>query len=214
MDNAICKAKIKSKCLVLIIIYVILFCVVNLIFFDTNNDTKYEIDHAATYQNMLRNNSTTVYNYSEPPKYKEKDYRLWGLPIVRQIYDVREDIEDPKEGIKLTKEGKPFIIILVGILIVPPLLMLLVFKRKSKKSKLELSEDGITAVHKKMFSTENLKLSIDKIENAIVKKNFYNILTGGKTIVICTNSGNYKFPWVQNADEFVDATLAKIEEAK
>ena len=48
----------------------------------------------------------------------------------------------------------------------------------------------------------------------MLKRSLFNILSGGKTVVLHTASGVIKFPWVQNADEFVDATLAKIEEAK
>ncbi|MBR6044272.1 MAG: SHOCT domain-containing protein [Ruminococcus sp.] len=42
----------------------------------------------------------------------------------------------------------------------------------------------------------------------------YNKLTGGNTVAIRSASGLIKFPWVQNAEEFVNATLAKIEEYK
>ena len=38
----------------------------------------------------------------------------------------------------------------------------------------------------------------------------YNKLTGGRTLVISSNSGRIKFPWVQNAQEFADAAVKQM----
>ncbi|RGH34619.1 SHOCT domain-containing protein [Ruminococcus sp. AM43-6] len=52
---------------------------------------------------------------------------------------------------------------------------------------------------------------MDKIDNIMVTENLINKMDGGKTVAIRSASGLIKFPWVQNADEFVNATLAEIE---
>ena len=84
----------------------------------------------------------------------------------------------------------------------------------AKRCSLNLSEKGITGIRKKLFSTKEVKLPIDKIDSIMVSNSLFNKLTGGKTIAIRSASGLVKFPWVQNAEEFVNATLAKIEEYK
>ena len=84
----------------------------------------------------------------------------------------------------------------------------------SKRCSLEQNDNGLSGTRKKLFSTVNLKLPIEKVDSIMVKKNYFNMLSGGKTVVICSSSGRMKFPWVQNADEFVDATVNAIEKAK
>ena len=212
MENTvICRAKFKSTCLVLIIIYVIIFCLVNYLALETEDRIEYEVDkNASAIHYYVTREPGFIYNYDKKPEYRQERYLLWGRLIAEYTYDVRADI-DRTEGYSWKSD---YCALILFFLIVPPIPVILVIRNKSKKSKLELTDDGIIAVHKKMLSTENIKLTIDKVENAIVKKSLYNFLTGGQTIVICTSSGNYKFPWVRNADEFVDAALAKIKEAK
>lgn len=52
---------------------------------------------------------------------------------------------------------------------------------------------------------------MDKIDNIMVTENIINKIQGGKTVAVRSSSGLVKFPWVQNADEFVKLTLAEIE---
>lgn len=210
-DNVVCKAKIKSMCLVLVIVYVILFGLANFITFETKSYTEYEQDDVATLRNAMNKKPEIVYRYDKPPKYKEDRYLLWWKQIAKKTYAVREDIKNREEGISFETD---YMLILAGIMIIPPLLFILLFKNKSKNSSLELTDKEINGIHKKMLSTEDINLPIDKVETATVKKNVYNILTGGKTVVICTSSGNYKFPWVQNAEEFAQAVRQKIDENK
>lgn len=205
-NNVICKAEIKSKCLVLIIVYTLVVALSVFIGFDTRDNTVYETNNEATFFNYQKGNYDEVYDYDKPPRYKEKIYRLYGIEIAKNTYDVGNN-EGSLEGLSC----ESWAMIAACIIVLLPLMIILIIKNKAKKSKLELTDEGITAVHKKMLSTENIKLTIEKVENATIKKNLYNILTGGKTVVICTGSGNYKFPWVQNADEFVDAALEKMK---
>lgn len=211
-NNVVCKAKIKSKCLVLIIIYVIIVALAVIFGIKTQSDTIYEPNFAASLNNRVKGNYKLEYKYDKAPQYRIDEYYLWGEHFATNTYDVREDL-NLKEGMSwyLNWDRHKFLIIMGCVIIILPITIIIFFKVKARKSKLELTDEGIDAVNKKLFSTENIKLPIDKVENAFVKKNLYNILTGGKTIVICTRSGKYKFPWVQNADEFVDAALAKMK---
>lgn len=84
----------------------------------------------------------------------------------------------------------------------------------SKKCSLELTNNGISGSRAKLVSSANLQLPIDKIDSIMRSTSLYNKLTGGNTVAIRSASGLIKFPWVQNAEEFVNATLAKIEEYK
>ena len=76
---------------------------------------------------------------------------------------------------------------------------------------LVLTDKGLSGQRKKIFSTAQLQLPMDKIDNIMVTENLINKMDGGKTVAIRSASGLIKFPWVQNADEFVNATLAEIE---
>ncbi len=55
---------------------------------------------------------------------------------------------------------------------------------------------------------------MDKIDSIMITTTLRDHLFGGKTIVIRSNSGKIKFPWVHNAEEFMQATLAEIEKYK
>lgn|GEM_PF-1481316 len=211
-DNVVCKAKFKSIGLGLIIVYVIVFCLASFFTFDTKHHTEYEVDQVATQRNWMRgkNGGELVYRKDKPALYEEENYLLWWKEIATKTYNVREDTHKTEEMSWKTD----YIMILVGVLILPPLLIILLLSNKSKNSKLELTDKEISGIHKKIFSTEKINLPIDKVDSAMVKKNLYNALTGGKTVVICANSGNYKFPWVRNAEEFVEATQNKIVEHK
>ena len=103
-----------------------------------------------------------------------------------------------------------FIICVIGI----PLIIKAIFSHIEKNSSLKLTESGIEGKRKKLFSSAELKLPIDKVDNIMVRSNVFCALFGGKIVAVSSASGLVKFPWVQNAEEFVNATLAKIEEYK
>lgn len=84
----------------------------------------------------------------------------------------------------------------------------------AKRCNLILTDKGIFGNLKKALSKKELNLPIDKIDNIMISENIIDKLRGGKTIAVRTTNGLIKFNWVQNADEFVNATLAKIEEYK
>lgn len=104
------------------------------------------------------------------------------------------------------------LIIVFIILIVP--LYFLIKALILKKCNLELRDDGIFGNRKTLFHNKQLNLPTDKIDNVMVNENFIDKLLKVKTVSVCSSSGIVKFPWVKNADEFVNATLVKIEEYK
>ena len=64
------------------------------------------------------------------------------------------------------------------------------------------------------FSKKDCFLSFDKIQSLSVHSNLKDGLIGGKTVVVYGTSISIKVPCVQNADEFVNATLAEIKKWK
>lgn len=82
----------------------------------------------------------------------------------------------------------------------------------SKQCKLELTDKIVNGVVKKSRINHRLNIPLDKIDNIEIID--LNSFFTGKTIAIRSASGLVKFPWVQNAEEFVNATLAKSEEYK
>lgn len=96
------------------------------------------------------------------------------------------------------------------VFVLPALLYISKIYRANRCS-LVLTDKGLSGQRKKIFSTAQLQLPMDKIDNIMVTENIINKIDGGKTVAVRSASGLIKFPWVQNADEFVNATLAEIE---
>ena len=181
-NNVVCKAEIKAKALVLIIISAVLIIVAALIF------------------------KVEKIEYKEE---KETTYRFIDhLVIKHEPYN----------------EGNVHYEVFVGLIIdyaVPAIILILLplivaghSKLVSKQCSLELNDSGVEGKRKKLLSAAELKLPIEKVDSIMVKKNLFNALTGGKTIVISSASGRIKFPWVRNADEFAQAVRQKTDEVQ
>lgn len=102
---------------------------------------------------------------------------------------------------------------LIGVIVLPRIMRKIADGMASQCS-LSLTDKGVTGCKKGLFSTKEVKLPIDKIDAIMASNGFMDDLRGGDTLLIRSMAGGIKFPWVQNANEFVDATLAKIEEFK
>jgi len=76
---------------------------------------------------------------------------------------------------------------------------------------LTLEKTGIIGKKTGLASSKELKLPMDKIDSISVQNGILDKIFGGQTIAIRSASGLIKFPWVQNAQEFVDTTLAEIQ---
>lgn len=81
----------------------------------------------------------------------------------------------------------------------------------AKNCSLVLENTGIIGAKAGLFSSKEIKLPTEKIDSITVQNGIFDKIFGGKTIAVRSASGLIKFPWVQNANEFVNATLAKIE---
>ena len=81
----------------------------------------------------------------------------------------------------------------------------------AEKCYLMLDTKGINGLRKKVFSQKKLVLPMDKIDSIVVKDGISDKLLGGQTVAIYSASGLIKFAWIQNAQEFVDKTLAEIQ---
>ena len=82
----------------------------------------------------------------------------------------------------------------------------------SRLCHLELMDNRVSGVRRKLISREELDLPIDKIDSIMVCRRFMDILDGGKTLQVRSVSGVVEFPWVQNAEEFREAVMKAIDE--
>lgn len=206
MDNVICKAKIKTKFMVVPII--IWYIIGTIAFISTFHYKNYP------YREKIETNILGFHDvhYND---YDVVDIYFFNKRVYSKYTDLDPYYPDDAVRVEFCEYGEAWIAVLItiGIFIVP-ISIIIIQKFIAKRCSLELNEKTINGQRKRLFSKAKLDLPIDKIDSIMVKKSLYNTLTGGKTIAIRTASGLIKFPWVHNADEFVDITLAKMEEYK
>ena len=143
-----------------------------------------------------------------------------SIDLTKKIYAKRRDFTKYSEGdliseihsLKISELIIPLGIILVIILL--PVIINIVLTHISKQCELLLTDSGIKGIRKKCFSARNIQLPVEKIDSIMHLTTFFNKLSGGNTVAIRSASALIKFPWVQNADEFTNAALAKIDEYK
>jgi uncharacterized membrane protein YdbT with pleckstrin-like domain len=104
--------------------------------------------------------------------------------------------------------------LILAVIFFLPVIVWGCFKYTSDNCSLCLTENGINGNRKKLFSNKQLNLPIDKVDNIMVSESIFDKMHGGRTVAVRSTSGLIKFPWVQNSEEFVNKTLAKIEEFK
>ena len=115
----------------------------------------------------------------------------------------------------LTDKSVPLIVaMIIGVFTLPVIIVTLSHLYTAKNSSLILTETGISGARGKMTSDSELNLPIDKIDSIYIHNGIMDKLEGGKTLMIRSVSGVVKFPWVQNAEEFRNAVIAKIEDYK
>ena len=91
---------------------------------------------------------------------------------------------------------------------------MLIEKIIAKRCKLELTEGHIKGELKTTFGKKNLQMPIDHLDSVMTSNGFTDKIRGGETLLISSNSGLIKFHYVQNADEFAQAAMKLIDEAK
>jgi len=79
---------------------------------------------------------------------------------------------------------------------------------------LTLEEGQIKGQLKTLFGKKSLQLPLDHLDNVMVFHRLMDKLRGGKTLLISFNRGLIKFHYVQNANEFAQVAMEKIEEVK
>lgn len=79
---------------------------------------------------------------------------------------------------------------------------------------LVLTDQQIYGQLRTLFSTRQIQIPIEKLDNIMTVNGLFDKLCGADTIRISSNSGTIKFHYVQNAEEFVEAALKRIEEVK
>lgn len=102
-------------------------------------------------------------------------------------------------------------IILFILFFIVPTLIALSNKCLARCCTLSVMEKGVYGERKTLFSMRTIQLPIEKVDNIMVIEGFMDKIRGGKTVAIRSNSGLVKFPWCHNADEFVAATMQRIE---
>ena len=85
------------------------------------------------------------------------------------------------------------------------------YKKRIDSCTLTLYEKNIDGQINRLFSNDSLNLPINKIDSIFIRSRLLDKLRGGKTIVIRSASGIIKFPCIENAEEFVNITLAEIQ---
>lgn len=140
--------------------------------------------------------------------YIDKDYYLCFCPVYRYY-----------ESKSYQREEYVIVGILLGLLITLAIIVLPLIMRKiadymARECSLSLTDKSITGCRKNLFSSKALKLPIEKIDAIMSSHSIFDSLRGGDTLLIRSASGVVKFPWVQNADEFVSAALVEIEKFK
>jgi len=100
------------------------------------------------------------------------------------------------------------------VLVIIPFVILLIEKIIAKRCKLELTEGHIKGELKTTFGKKNLQMPIDHLDSVMTSNGFTDKIRGGETLLISSNSGLIKFHYVQNADEFAQAAMKLIDEAK
>ncbi len=153
--------------------------------------------------------STNV-KYNDIEFYKEYDLFFFRFYQHDNYYIVSKYIENEYFSV-----GNLVLGILTTIVVcILPIIITLNGYFTSKQCRLSLTDKSVTGNKKTLFSNKVLKLPIDKVDAIMASHSFLDTLRGGDTLLIRSASGVIKFPWVQNANDFVKKTLAKIEEYK
>lgn len=106
--------------------------------------------------------------------------------------------------------------LLVGLGVVIGLYLIMLMIKAAEKAILKLcslylTNKEIKGIRKYIFLKKDLTFPIEKVDSIMVVNSTFDKIRGGKTIAIRTTSGLIKFPWVHNAEEFVNKTLDTIK---
>ncbi len=208
--NVICKADIRAKSIKIFLIIWLVIATALVIFLSL--PSKYILNEGNPYGEI---NVTHYHLFG----FEFKSRYEYVTDSIAYNWDYHTDYIEHYAGSTQTEwYGDEFfwgLLCVCAIYFVPLFLYLVLFNTKeAERCSLELTEKGIYGNRKTIFSNKQLNLPMDKVDNVMIKESVLDKLRGGKTVAVRSASGLVKFPWVQNADEFVSKTLAKIEEFK
>ena len=95
--------------------------------------------------------------------------------------------------------------------VILPIIIRAINNYRASRTFLTLKSDKISGELQKLFSPITVTLPLDKVSSLSISK---NISYAGSIVTIATSSGIIRFPWVQNAEEFVAKANAYINEYK
>lgn len=144
------------------------------------------------------------------------DYFVWfgklfdlsqPYPYYFDIYTVFDD-----HGTEYVS-GQIGILVLIVLFIIPLFFFIrsIVLKWLLSRCSLVLTEKQIYGEIKWWFKSEKLQMPMEKLDNVIIRHGFSDVINGGNTIRISSNSGAVNFHCVQNAQEFTDLALKQLE---
>ena len=153
------------------------------------------------------------YGESQKGAYKGSKY-LWGIPY-HEHYEYRSTyynyVSENERDYPLWLFFGTVITIIVFLM---PLFIRLIRKAIAKRCKLELTEGQIEGQLKTLFGKKKLQMPIDHLDNVMTSNGFFDKIRSGETLLISSNSGLIKFHYVQNAEEFAQAAMKRINEVK
>lgn len=108
--------------------------------------------------------------------------------------------------------GFGVMIIWAGLAFVIPVVIYLFNRYLANRCNLTVTDRQIYGNVNIMFTSKKLQMPLDKLDNIMTSNGIIDKCRGGETIIVSSNSGKIKFPYVYNATEFVNATLAAKEQ--
>lgn len=103
------------------------------------------------------------------------------------------------------------LIIVVAIICIP-IIIYFINRYLANRCSLTVTDNQIYGNVNILFSSKKLQMPLDKLDNIMTSNGIIDKIRGGETIIVSSNSGKIKFPYVYNAAEFVNATLAAKEQ--
>lgn len=138
---------------------------------------------------------------------------LWIINVLEYpstIIDV-ERIDGYVTGV-IINWGELFISLLVVLLFAAvPVVIYYLNRYLSNRCNLTVTDKQIYGDVNIMFTSKKLQMPLDKLDNIMTSNGIIDKIRGGETIIVSSNTGKIKFPYVYNATEFVNATLAAKE---
>lgn len=106
-----------------------------------------------------------------------------------------------------------YVLVIMFLILIFSVVYQILVRINCTKCNLTLTENKIYGAYKWGFKNESIQIPMEKLDNIIIRNNFWDKIRGGggSTLRIASNSGFVNFPCVQNAKEFTDLALKQLE---